>query len=125
MRFLANENFPLDAVEALRQDGHDVTWIRTEFPGISDPEVLSLAQAEERILLTFDKDFGELAFRSKLPVTVGIILFRIKAPSGAVVAQKVARAIAMRDDWYGHFSVVEDDKIRMRMLKGDVLANPS
>jgi predicted nuclease of predicted toxin-antitoxin system len=117
MRFLANENFPLDAVEALRQDGHDVTWIRSEFPGISDPEVLSLAQAEERILLTFDKDFGELAFRSNLPVTVGIVLFRIKAPSGAVVAEKVTRAIAMRDDWYGHFSVVEDDKMRMRMLE--------
>ncbi|MGL5034589.1 MAG: DUF5615 family PIN-like protein, partial [Microcystaceae cyanobacterium] len=86
MRFLANENFPLDAVEALRQNGHDVVWIRMESPGISDPEVLSHAQAENRILLTFDKDFGELAFRSKLPASVGIILFRIKAPSGSVVA---------------------------------------
>ena len=77
MRFLANENFPLDAVETLRQNGHDVVWIRVESPGISDPEVLSRAQAENRILLTFDKDFGELAFRSKLPASVGIILFRI------------------------------------------------
>ena len=117
MNFLANENFPFDAVEALRQDGHDVAWIRVDSPGISDPEVLSRAQAEKRILLTFDKDFGELAFRSKLPATTGIILFRIKAPSGDVVAEKVARVIAMRDDWYGHFSVIEDDKIRMRVLK--------
>jgi hypothetical protein len=37
MRFLANENFPLDAVEALRQNGHDVAWIRIDSPGISDP----------------------------------------------------------------------------------------
>jgi hypothetical protein len=80
-------------------------------------EVLSRAQAEKRILLTFDKDFGELAFRSKLPATVGIILFQMKAPSGAVVAEKVARAIALRDDWHGHFSVVEDDKVRMRSLE--------
>jgi predicted nuclease of predicted toxin-antitoxin system len=116
MRFLANENFPLDAVEALRQKGHDVIWIRTESPGISDPEVLSRAQAEDRILLTFDKDFGELAFRIKLPATSGIILFRISAPSSAVVAQKVIVAIALREDWIGHFSVVEDDKIRMRKL---------
>ncbi len=85
-------------------------------PGISDPEVLSRAQAENRILLTFDKDFGELAFRSKLPATTGIILFRIKAPSGAVVAEKVVKAIALRDDWHGHFSVIEDDKVRMRTL---------
>ncbi len=116
MRFLANENFPLDAVEALRQQEHDVIWIRTAAPGIADPEVLSRAQAEDRILLTFDKDFGELAFRAKLPATTGIILFRIKAPSSSVVAQKVTAAIAARDDWAGHFSVIEDDKIRMRPL---------
>jgi predicted nuclease of predicted toxin-antitoxin system len=117
MRFLANENFPLDAVEALRQNGHDVLWIRVESPGISDPEVLSRAQAENRILLTFDKDFGELAFRSQLPASAGIILFRIKAPSGSVVAEKVAKFISLRDDWHGNFTVVEEDKIRMRDLK--------
>jgi predicted nuclease of predicted toxin-antitoxin system len=116
MRFLANENFPLDAVEAVRQQEHDVVWIRTESPGISDPEVLSRAQAENRILLTFDKDFGELAFRTKLPAASGIILFRITASSSAIVAQKVVAAIALRDDWAGHFSVVEDDKVRMRLL---------
>ena len=117
MRFLANENFPLDAVEALRQNGHDVAWIRIDSPGISDPQVLSRAQAENRILLTFDKDFGELAFRSQLPATTGIILFWIKAPSSVVVAEKVVRVIALRDDWYGHFSVVEDDKVRMRNIE--------
>ncbi|MBD0300784.1 MAG: DUF5615 family PIN-like protein [Tolypothrix sp. T3-bin4] len=116
MRFLANENFPGDAVEALRNQGHDVTWIRTDAPGIADAEVLNQAQSEERILLTFDKDFGELAFHSHLPATCGIILFRIKAPSGIVVAQKVAAAIASRPDWAGHFSVVEDERIRMRVL---------
>ncbi len=116
MRFLADENFPLDAVEALREQKHDVAWIRTESPGISDPEVLHRAQIENRIVLTFDKDFGELAFREQLPAACGIILFRIMAPSSAVVAQKVAAAIAMRDDWAGHFSVVEDDKVRMRLF---------
>ncbi|GET37603.1 DUF5615 family PIN-like protein [Microseira wollei] len=117
MRFLANENFPGDAVEALRQAGHDVSWIRTDAPGISDAQVLQPAQAEERILLTFDKDFGELAFRVQLPATIGIILFRIKAPCGAAVAQKVLVAISSCDDWAGNFSVIEDDRIRMRALK--------
>lgn len=116
MRFLADENFSLDAVEALHKLGHSVVWIRTESPGISDPEVLSRAQEEDRILLTFDKDFGELAFRTKLPATSCIILFRITAPSSAIAAQKVRAAIELRDDWAGHFSVVEDDKVRMRLL---------
>ncbi|NJL83480.1 MAG: DUF5615 family PIN-like protein [Chloroflexaceae bacterium] len=118
MRFLANENFPFDAVEALRQQGQDVTWIRIDCPGISDPAVLNLAQTENRILLKFDKDFGELAFRVKLPASVGIILFRVKATSSVIVAQKVKAAIALRNDWSGHFSVIEDDKIPMKRLFG-------
>jgi predicted nuclease of predicted toxin-antitoxin system len=56
MRFLANENFPRAAVEALRADGHDVSWIRTDAPGISDDAVLTRAHADGRVLLTFDKD---------------------------------------------------------------------
>jgi predicted nuclease of predicted toxin-antitoxin system len=114
MRFLANENFPGDAVEGLRNQGHDVTWVRADSPGITDSVVLARAQAELRILLTFDKDFGELAFRSKLPVTIGIILFRVRGKSGLEIAQKVSRVIASRDDWAGHFSVVEEHRIRIR-----------
>jgi predicted nuclease of predicted toxin-antitoxin system len=48
--------------------GEDVLWIRAEAPGISDEQVLAPAQAEDRLLITFDKDFGELAFRARLPV---------------------------------------------------------
>jgi predicted nuclease of predicted toxin-antitoxin system len=116
MRFLANENFPLDAVAALRQQGHDVAWIRTDSSGMADADVLHRAQVENRILLTFDKDFGELAFRAGLPASIGIILFRIQASSGILVAQKVVTAIALRDDWAGHFSVIENQRIRMREL---------
>jgi predicted nuclease of predicted toxin-antitoxin system len=56
MRLLANENLPLDLVEGLRRAGHNVAWIRTEAPGINDESVLARAIAEERILITFDKD---------------------------------------------------------------------
>ena len=54
MRLLANENFPGDAIIALRDAGHDVVWIRTEAPGSSDGDVLARAQRENRILITFD-----------------------------------------------------------------------
>jgi predicted nuclease of predicted toxin-antitoxin system len=116
MRLLANENFPLDAVTALRENGHDVAWIRENAPGSGDEEVLTRAQQEERILITFDKDFGELAFRSKLPATSGIILFRISAPSSEYIARLAVQALAARTDWAGHFSVIEDNRIRMTPL---------
>ena len=77
MRLLANENFPADAVDALREVGHDVVWIRTDAPDSTDDLILQRAQAEGRILLTFDKDFGELAFRHNLPSSSGVLLFRI------------------------------------------------
>ena len=116
MKLLANENFPGDAIDALRQDGHDVVWIRTDAPGSSDPQVLAQAQAEDRILLTFDKDFGELAFRARLPATSGIILFRIAAPSADHVAKVAVATLKSRSDWAGHFSVVEAHRLRMTVL---------
>jgi len=116
MRLLANENFPLDAVLALRESGQDVAWIREDARGNSGDQVLARAQIEERILITFDKDFGELAFRSKLPAASGVILFRISAPSSQHVAQVAVQAIASRTDWAGHFSVIEDKRIRMTRL---------
>jgi predicted nuclease of predicted toxin-antitoxin system len=116
MRLLANENFPKEAVDALRRQGHDVKWVRTDCPGISDRQVLSLAQSENRLLLTFDKDFGELAFRAGLPATTGVILFRIPPKFPAFVAQVAVAALDERTDWEGHFSVIEQDRIRMTPL---------
>ncbi len=116
MRILANENFPGDAVTALRQRGHDVAWVRTDSPGISDVEVLERAQRENRIVVTFDKDFGELAFRLKLPALSGIILFRISMRSSAYVARATVAALESRNDWADHFAVVEEHRIRLTPL---------
>src|SRR5438477_3344341 len=116
MQFLANENFPLDVVEAVRNDGHDVAWIRTDAPGSKDPDVLKRAVAERRVLLTFDKDFGDLAFQFGLPATCGIVLFRLQASSSAALAIMVVAAIRSRSDWAGNFSVVDAGRIRMRSL---------
>jgi predicted nuclease of predicted toxin-antitoxin system len=118
MRFLANENFPGRAVEELRAAGHDVAWVRTDAPGSSDPTVLAKATSEERILLTFDKDFGELAWRAKLPATCGIVLFRIPMPPPDRVGSVLCEVLSARDDWQGRFSVIEPGRIRMRELPG-------
>jgi predicted nuclease of predicted toxin-antitoxin system len=71
MRFLADENFPAAAVVAIRQAGHDIVWIAAAAPGESDANVLAWAARDGRVLLTFDKDFGELAKVSRLPNPCG------------------------------------------------------
>ena len=89
MRLCANENIPEDCVIRLRQTGHDVLWIREAAPGMPDNAVLARALAEGRLLITFDKDFGELVFRRGAKASHGIVLFRTAQPSAAVVAERV------------------------------------
>jgi predicted nuclease of predicted toxin-antitoxin system len=116
MRFLANENFPGAAVAALGAAGHDIVWIRTAAPGANDPDVLAWAARDKRILLTFDKDFGELARASGLPGTCGVVLFCMPMPKPGDVGKQLAKLITSREDWAGHFSVVEPGRVRMRPL---------
>ena len=122
LRILADENVPGDAINALRQLGYDIVWVRTHSPGISDEAILKQAQDESRLVITFDKDFGELAFRRKLPSSSGIILFRISMPNPADTVNLIVAALQSRKDWAGYFSVVENDRIRMTPLQ---YLNPS
>jgi predicted nuclease of predicted toxin-antitoxin system len=116
MRFLANENFPGTAVAALIAGGHDVVWVRNTAPGVSDSDVLAWAARDERTLLTFDKDFGELARASALPSTCGVVLLRMPIPNPGDVGPRLSNLLMSRDDWAGHFSVIEPGRIRMRPL---------
>jgi predicted nuclease of predicted toxin-antitoxin system len=116
MRLCADENVPEDCVARLRQGGHDVLWIREAAPGSGDSAVLARALVENRLLVTFAKDFGKLVFRRGAKASHGVVLFRISSPSPTAVAERVATVLARRDDWHGHFSVVDDFAIRMRRL---------
>ncbi len=117
MRILADENIPRAAVQRLREDGHDVLWIRESCPGVSDEAVRGLAVAEQRIIVTFDKDFGELGVVRPGPVPPGIVLFRIVMESPSSVAATISTTLAGRDDWPGHIAVVDASRILMRPLQ--------
>jgi len=123
MRILADENFPALSVQELEKLGHDVLWVRTVMPGAGEDAILARAQTEERLLVTLDKDFGELAFGKQLPADCGVVLFRIKMTDAKAAAAKMARVLNSRTDWIGNFAVVEDDRIRMRLLATSVLSS--
>jgi predicted nuclease of predicted toxin-antitoxin system len=84
--------------------------------GQTDSDVLAWAAREERVLLTLDKDFGELARGSALPRSCGVVLFRTPMPRPSDVGQQLAELITARDDWAGYFSVIEPGRVRMRPL---------
>ncbi|HMQ03625.1 MAG TPA: DUF5615 family PIN-like protein [Pyrinomonadaceae bacterium] len=75
MKILADESIESEIIRALRAAGHEVADIKEISPGIDDIEVLSRAAASEAILLTNDKDFGELIYRDRL-IASGVILLR-------------------------------------------------
>jgi hypothetical protein len=110
-RLRADESFPAPAIRGLEAAGHDVLSVRLTAPGLSDPAVLGLAAPglsdpavlglaarEARILLTFDKNFGELARRVALPAACGVVLFRIPMPKPGEVGADLVRLLNARDD---------------------------
>jgi predicted nuclease of predicted toxin-antitoxin system len=117
VRFFANENTPREAVIAARGAGFDVAWMVELQPGADDDVVLFLAQHDDRVLITFDKDFGELVFRRGLAGSRGIILLRPRLRSPDVVAAFTVTVLSQPVEWSGHFTVAREGSIRVIPLR--------
>jgi predicted nuclease of predicted toxin-antitoxin system len=117
MQFLADENIPLLSVKLIRSTGIDLTYISEVSPGISDSDVLKLSETQNRILLTFDLDFGELIFKHKLNASKGIILFRL-IPFTPLEIGDIFLSLLNSNDFKfdGNLTVVERDYVRQRPL---------
>ncbi|MEX0784508.1 MAG: DUF5615 family PIN-like protein [Dehalococcoidia bacterium] len=77
MNFVSDEDYPLASTRLLRQHGHRVLAIVEEAPGASDVAVMEAARIAGAILLTMDRDYGELVFYRRLPPPSGIVYFRL------------------------------------------------
>ena len=93
MNLGADENVDAGIVSALREAGHAVTYVRELDPGIDDERVLRLADSQGALLLTSDKDFGELVFRQRL-LHSGVILFRLAGLPLDIKAKILVSALA-------------------------------
>jgi predicted nuclease of predicted toxin-antitoxin system len=76
VRWLADECVAARLVLQLRRAAHDVSYVAEDSPGSLDESIIDLAMHEGRLLLTEDKDFGDLVFGLGRPVP-GIILLRV------------------------------------------------
>ena len=77
MKLLANENFPYKSIYYLKERGYDILSIGMDNPDIMDSEIMAIAIREERTILTFDRDYGELIFRHNYRPEKGVIYLRI------------------------------------------------
>lgn len=114
MRILADECCDAELVMALRSDGHDVRYIGETDKGIKDIQVRAIAFQDQRLLLTIDKDFGELIVRQKEP-SHGVILIRVD--DVRLHIQRIRQVIAIfGNQLFDHFTVIGQQKTRHRHL---------
>ena len=97
--YLANENVPAEAVEAVRHAGFDMAWVHEIAPGADDDALLAMALADSLVLVTFDQDFGYLAFRRAKDVTCGIIRCRPRLRSPGYLAEFLASVLGEPIEW--------------------------
>jgi predicted nuclease of predicted toxin-antitoxin system len=117
-RFLADENVPRSALAALRTAGHDVLAVAETAPGTPDEQVLGTARDQGRILVTFDRDVGELIYVRKVPVPAGVILLRPAPLRPDEAVDRLVGVLQQAEDLSldRQFTVVTPDRIRQRPL---------
>jgi predicted nuclease of predicted toxin-antitoxin system len=116
VRWLADECIAASLVAHLRADGHDVLYVAEAAAGLSDADVIALASREIRLLLTEDKDFGDLVFRRER-VIIGVVLMRINPENPALKATRLAAAIERYGETlFSRYTVIEAGRFRSRRL---------
>ena len=114
MKFVADESVDFPIVERLRQDGHSVWAVVEMDAGIADDLVLDHANQQNAVLLTADKDFGELVFRLKR-LNLGVVLVRLAGLPPKRKAEVVARVISEKgEELKEAFSVITANALRIR-----------
>jgi predicted nuclease of predicted toxin-antitoxin system len=114
MHFIVDESTGSGVVELLRSGAHDVLAVSETMPQAQDQDILARAVREKRILVTNDKDFGELVYRSG-QAHYGVVLLRLhdESPTNRV---RILRALIDRysDRLVQHFTVATEGSVRIR-----------
>ena len=117
MKFIFDQSTDRRLAPHLRQRGHDVTVVAVDYPpSLPDDEVRAISQREQRILVTEDRDFGELVFRHR-QAHAGVIYLRLPPME---LSSKVSRVMAVLDKYATHldqFLVVSQGSVRIRRTK--------
>jgi predicted nuclease of predicted toxin-antitoxin system len=118
MHFIVDESTGTGVVAYLRSLGHDALAVAETMPQADDLDILARAVSEGRILITNDKDFGELVFRSG-QAHHGVVLLRLhdESPSNRV---RVIKAVLDQyaDRLLGRFTVATEGGVRIRPVRG-------
>ena len=115
-QFIADENVPKETVDLLKRQGVDIVSVTKFASGLSDGEVLDLANTKSRIAVTFDKDFGQLIFKEKRK-TKGLMLLRFPPKSPQQIAKRIQQVLVANIRMENCVVTVKKDSVRVTPVK--------
>ena len=117
MKFLIDENIGRSVIQYIKGKNYDTVVAKEEFTGRDDIFLIKKAFKENRIIITNDKDFGYLCFKTNYP-TAGTILFRLKEENPEKKVKMLDYLLTEKqDNIYNYFIVISDNKIRFRRIR--------
>jgi len=116
MRLLMNKNIPMASIKLLRKNNDDICSVLESFPGVSDKAVMQYAHNEKRVIVTFDSDYGELVFRHKLPLPLGVLYLRFIPLTPDEPAEYIINLINKGVELEGKFTTADKNQIRQRSI---------
>jgi predicted nuclease of predicted toxin-antitoxin system len=117
MKWLADENIPNSAIALLHQRGQEVFTVAGLACGAPDEQVIQIAVDRQCILLSFDRDHGNLIFGQAVMPPPAVVYLRLYPPSPEVLEKVLSSVIELGDGVLnGQFTVVTLDGIRQRAL---------
>jgi predicted nuclease of predicted toxin-antitoxin system len=118
MRFLADESCDFAVVRALRACGHEVRAVAEDAPKTEDAVIIEIAARERRVLITEDKDFGQLVYRG-FHASSGVVLIRFPTSARQGLPASVVAAVReLGDRITGSFAILEPGRLRIGRSPG-------
>ena len=115
MKLLANENFPIKSILYLKRNGFDIISIGIDNPSIQDHAVMTIAIKEQRTILTFDRDYGELIFKYNYKPQRGVIYLRLDEYEADEPGKIIEELINRKEfDFDNALTVLDKNGIRQR-----------
>jgi len=112
IKLLADENIPKKTVDLLKAQGVDVISVQESSSGLSDRDILDLAKAKGRIVVTFDKDFGQIIFKEKYK-SQGLILLRFVPESPQQISKRILQLLATKIRIEKNVVVIKEDSVKV------------
>lgn len=115
---MQTRTFPGPSILLLRENNYHIISVQESFPGVSDTDVLRIATERQLIILTFDKDYGEIIFKYDIVNPPSVIYFRDKGHTPLFAGMSLLKILQTEAiNLKGAFTVIEKSNIRQRYYR--------